>query len=265
MRSPFPVNTDECDSLLTSAHAWHICPEAMSPAALERQCLPWLTAPERERHSRYRTAVLRHAHLVGRALCRATLSHYTGVDPAAWRFTHNAFGKPAIASPNEFLPLYFNLSGTAGLVVCLVTRAGEVGIDAEETSRDVDIDQVARHFFSPAEQAFLASHPASFYEQWVLKEAYLKALGSGFSLPPQQFTIERDPLGRPLSLDHWQLTVHHPTPRHIAATAIHRRGSSALPISVAWRDAHKLLSGATLQPNVGPAPVTVPKGIPGMA
>jgi 4'-phosphopantetheinyl transferase len=231
---------DEWKTLLASAHAWHVCPDSISPDALERQCLAWLTPPEQARHQRYRTAALRHAYLVARALCRTTLSHYTGVDPATWRFTHNAHGKPAIASPTDFHPLHFNLTGTAGLVVCLVSRAGEVGIDAEETSGNIDVDQIARHFFSPVEQAFLANHPASFFEQWVLKEAYLKGIGCGLSLPPEQFTIQRDPLGQPLPLDHWQFTLHHPTPQHIAAAAIDRPGRG-LQVSVIWRDARGLL------------------------
>jgi 4'-phosphopantetheinyl transferase len=252
---PSSTNVDEFQSLLSSAHAWRVCPEAIPPEALERQCLAWLTSPERARHERYRTAALRHAHLVARALCRAVLSHYTGVDPADWRFTHNAHGKPAIASPADFQSLHFNLTGTAGLVACLISRVGEVGIDAEETSADIDIDQVAQ-FFSPAERAFLAASPeprtARFYEQWVLKEAWLKGIGTGLSRSPEQFTIQRDPLGHPLPLDQWQLTLHQPTPRHIAATAIDTRGS-ALPIAIVWRNADALLGGAMPETNVGDA------------
>jgi len=112
-----------------------------------------------------------------RALCRLALSHYTGVDPATWVFTAGKYGKPAIARPAAFRAARFNLSHTDGLIVCAVGRAGEIGIDVEDTSRQVDIVQISRHFFSADEEG------ASFNSLGErAKKPVLRALGAQRSL-----------------------------------------------------------------------------------
>jgi len=259
-----PLRTSDWDRLLTGADVWHVSPDALSPESLEHRCLGWLTPQERARRDRFRTDRLRHNYLTTRALCRWVLSRYTGVSPNQWQFVENPYGKPAIAAPVEFqrlripaavnasgrmpLPhefnsLYFNLTHTEGMVGCAVTRAGEVGLDAEDTSRPVDIEAVAGQVFSAAECECLSSLPAHcrtlrFYEYWVLKEAYLKALGTGLSTPPDQFTITWRDDGQPASLGDWQLALYHPTPRHVAATAVCRPVGAPLPVT--WRSADVL-------------------------
>jgi 4'-phosphopantetheinyl transferase len=226
------------DGLLFSAHAWHICPDDVDPGALRQNSLCWLMPEENAQLGKFLTAALQHQYLLTRALCRGTLSRCADVDPADWRFGKNDSGKPSIDLPVQFRDLHFNLTHTAGLIVCLVTRAGEVGIDAEEITRPVDADQIAGQFFSEAEQTLLARldgpRTTRFYEQWVLKEAYLKGCGNGFSRSPEEFTISRDHRARPLPLDQWQFTLHYPTPQHVAAVAI-RPHRSAGVIPVLWR------------------------------
>lgn len=227
----------EWEAIGAAAHVWHVCPDALTGTRL-RRCLAWLSGAEKAHREKLRTARLRHEYLAARALCRATLSRYTGIEPEAWRFSKNAHGKPAIAGPARFRPLRFNLTHTAGLVACIVTRAGEVGIDAEETGRAVDVAEVARHFFSEEERKRLAAlsarrRTARFFEYWVLKEAYLKGRGVGLSVAPDGFTIELR-RGRALPIGSWALALYQPTRRHVAATAVRvRRGVDAVPI--VWR------------------------------
>jgi 4'-phosphopantetheinyl transferase len=226
------------EALRTAAHVWHVCPEKLSPATLEKRCLPWLSADERARRVKFSTARLRHDFLVTRALCRAVLSHYTAVDPADWRFVEGKHGKPAISLPRKFKSIRFNLTHTDGFVACIVSRAGEVGIDAEETSRHVNIEQVARHFLPSDEQSRLSRMPASrrarrFFEQWVLREAYLKGLGSGL-------TDHLDRISVQVPIGNWHLALHRPTQRHVAATAVRlRRGRK--PIRIRWIHARGLI------------------------
>jgi 4'-phosphopantetheinyl transferase len=225
-------------TLLNVAHAWRVYPDDLPPRALARRCLAWLAPQERALHQKFKTPELRHLYLVSRALCRCVLSKYTGVDPADWKFTAGKFGKPAIAAPAAFRDLRFNLTHTAGLVICIVTRAGEVGVDAEEISPRVDIEQVARHFFSKPERAALAGLPSRqrskrFFEQWVLKEAYLKGRGKGLFVSPEKITIKFDAKGRPLPIGNWQLALHRVGPKHVAATAVRPKGRTE-PIPIIW-------------------------------
>ena len=86
-------------------------------------------------------------------------------------------------------------------MIFLVSRAGEVGIDAEKTSSNIDGALIARHFFSRAEQARFGSlpvdqRPAWFFAQWVVKEAYLKGTGQGLDRP-ERVTVEWREDGEP--------------------------------------------------------------------
>src|SRR5262245_37667944 len=129
------ASTSDYQALLKLIHVWHVSPDKVPPGALHKHCLDWLTPPEKARRSRLRTERLRHEFLVTRVLCRVVLSHYAPVAPPAWRFRAGTRGKPAIARPSRFASLRFNLTHTEGLIACAVTRAGEVGIDAEDISR----------------------------------------------------------------------------------------------------------------------------------
>ncbi|HEX4052971.1 MAG TPA: 4'-phosphopantetheinyl transferase superfamily protein [Tepidisphaeraceae bacterium] len=240
-----PPATLEWDGLVTAVHGWQSFLDHLPTESLERKCLSWLSPAERIRHKQFKTEKLRQLYLATRTLCRMTLSRYTGVSPAAWKFVKAAHGKPRIAGPAKFKSLRFNLTHTDGLVICVVTRAGEIGVDAEQTSRSVDIPQVVRHFFSAAEQAIFADLPRKqrttwFLRQWVLKEAYLKGRGMGLALSPDRFTIELDDNGQPLPLGNWRFALHRPSPRHVAAAAI-RRQRGAAPVSFNWFVADDLL------------------------
>ena len=235
----------EWEALQTVAHAWGVDPDDFDARTLERGCTPWLAPNERTLLDRLPTDRLRHVYLTTRALCRSTLSRYTGVDPAAWTFVANAYGKPAIAAPGEFETLRFNLTHSEKLLVCLVTRAGEVGVDVEETSCGVDPDQIAGHFFSPTERACLTALPLErrrgrFFEYWVVKEAYLKGCATGLSRSPDQFTVEFDEDGQPLAIDRWQLTLHRPTRQHVGATAVWRQ-PDIVAVPVTWHVYESLL------------------------
>ena len=99
----------------------------------------------------------RHDYLTARVLCRATLSRYAPVHPSEWKFEKGAYGKPRIAAPAGFESLHFNLTHTEGLMIFLVSRAGEVGIDAEKT--------IAKHRRCANRTAFLLTSRASAVRQ----------------------------------------------------------------------------------------------------
>jgi len=165
--------------------------------ALLQAYLALLSDAEREQLARLRFDRLKRRYLITRALVRTVLSRHAPIAPAAWSFAQNAFGRPFIADPPaEARGLQFNLSHTEALVVLVVGRGREVGIDVECTQRHAPLD-VAQRYFSPAESAALsalppASQAARFWDLWTLKESYLKARGMGLSLPLDAFTVRFD-------------------------------------------------------------------------
>jgi len=147
-----------------------------------------LAADEIARLGRIRPAAGRRLFLTARRLLRETLSRYGDRAPAAWRFATNAHGKPRITPESGAPPLAFNLSHTAGLAVLALTRGVEVGVDVERTDRRVQARRLSDRFFSPREAVSLAELPPDrlaerFFYHWTLKEACLKALGRGLTLP----------------------------------------------------------------------------------
>jgi 4'-phosphopantetheinyl transferase len=238
MATPLSNKSLAWDALLTAAHAWQFFPNELRTPALRDRWLSRLPADERAQYQRIRTEQLREGYLAARVLCRTTLSRYAGVDPSEWRFGVGLRGKPTLVEPADFKSLRFNLTHTNNLVICLVTRAGEVGVDAEETSRAVDARLVARHFLSRREQARLARLPSDeravrFFEQWVLREAYVKATGKGLAYSPERFSIEQAESGQPIAIGNCQFSLHRPTPNHVAAAAVLRRECEAA-VSIDW-------------------------------
>src|SRR5262249_11288750 len=116
-------------------HVWWMRTEAATDPSLLRAYEEMLSPLERERHARYRFEAGRHEYLLTRALARTCLSRYVPVEPAAWAFDANRWGRPEILTPALGPPLRFNLTNTRGLVACAVAVDREVGIDVEDTSR----------------------------------------------------------------------------------------------------------------------------------
>ena len=87
----------------------------------------------------------------------------------------------------------FNLSYTAGGVVCAVSRHWRVGIDLERHRPLSPAALSAR--FTAAEWALLETHPdpeRAALDLWVRKEAVLKAHGSGLSVAPELVDVTQE-------------------------------------------------------------------------
>jgi 4'-phosphopantetheinyl transferase len=225
---------------------WHVVPEEVRDPGLLGRYRELLSGPERARQERFRRARDRHRYLVTRALVRATLSQYADVDPRAWAFREGAHGRPEIAGPVGTPRLVFNVSHADGLIACLVGLDREIGIDVENRDRAGRTLEIAERFFSPTEAAALRrvaenGQRARFLEYWTLKEAYLKARGIGLRLPLESFSLHVEE-GAPIrvsfdpTLDDdpasWQFALLHPTPRHVLAVALRRRGEPDLAIEL---------------------------------
>ena len=170
---------------------WCAYPGDLLSEPVAAACAELLTPDERGRWQKLRFEPNRREFLASRALVRTALSAHHPLPPEAWRFRVNACGKPE-AEPG--CGLRFNLSNSPCLVVCLLARDAEVGVDAEPIARSGEILALAPNVFSPPELAQLESLPVSEREDralalWTLKEAYIKARGLGLSLPLTGFSF----------------------------------------------------------------------------
>ncbi|KAJ7971574.1 4'-phosphopantetheinyl transferase [Quillaja saponaria] len=198
-------------------HFWYVLPDEVKSTNLLNQYLELLSPCERESVFSMTGDQLKKRALLARALVRTTIARYQinrRGDPRSLKFRKNNYGKPEVDwqytgdwSPP---PLHFNISHTSSLIACGVTAGSLIGIDVEEKQRSLknNILAFARRYFSPYEVEILTaiSDPKiqhqEFLKLWTLKEAYVKALGKGFSGAPfKTFTIQiRDPINRGIHL-----------------------------------------------------------------
>ena len=88
--------------------------------------------------------------------------------------------------------LFFNLSHSGDIALCSLSDS-RIGCDVEKIRKPPL--SVAKRFFSPAERDYVMSakreeeRAERFFCVWTLKESFLKATGSGFSVPSSSFSV----------------------------------------------------------------------------
>lgn len=176
-------------------HLWISYPDTIRSRTLTAAYKNLLNESELDQYGRFCFEKHRHQYLVTRALLRTTLSRYAGVDPAAWEFSKNRYGKPRISGPSLGYRLCFNISHTDGAILCGITAGKNLGVDIEDPTRESDTREITDRFFSRREKDALMQVPArerqdAFYDYWTLKESYIKACGMGLSIPLDAFSFQ---------------------------------------------------------------------------
>jgi 4'-phosphopantetheinyl transferase len=195
-----------------------------------------LSDDERAQFNRFHFARDARDYAAAHELLRRTLSRDDPRPPDRWRFDKDANGKPFLIE-RGMCRATFSLSHTHGMVACAVTQDADVGVDVECVERDVDAADIAARFFAPSETAQLMTlgeeaRRGRFFELWTLKEALVKALGTGMAAALDQlvFTIAPDGeihVDAPAEIDAaaWQFGLFAPDPRYRLAVAVRRPDS----------------------------------------
>ena len=143
----------------------------------------------------------------------------------------NPHGKPFAPGLPQ---LHFNASHAGAHILLAFARGQELGIDIEQRTRPVSVDDIAQRFFTPREaQALHSVAPAqkavAFLRLWTHKEAVLKALGLGLGFGLEHVEFALDAHGGIAGLAQiaatagdradWRVHPLHPTPDLIGALA----------------------------------------------
>ncbi len=183
--------------LTGEAHLWlaHLERPDLVPAAREI-----LSPIEIERGLRYRSNRDRTWFFARHFLLRTLLSLYLHQSASSLDIQRTQHGKPFLAGH----PIYFNLSDSGEWCLFAFTQLAPIGVDLENVREQTDLMQVARRYFSNVEMAALERLPheqqvEAFYHIWTQKEALIKAIGEGLSIPLDSFDVGTDP-GQPGSL-----------------------------------------------------------------
>ncbi len=201
-----------------------------------------LLPDEQARASRFRFDRDRRRWIAARVLLRRTLGEHLGCAPSSLTFTYSEHGKPVI----EGDPIRFNLSHSGDLAVCAITRTAEIGIDVEHVRAIDGIEDLFRSISSVREySAFLLLAPAektrAFFETWTVKEACVKAKGTGLTAPLAQIEVLRHGDARQAITsgpDSWSVFTFRPQPRYMGALALLTPPGHSVPTEITYRTLH---------------------------
>lgn len=132
------------------------------------------------------------------ALCRAALrinlSARLGCSKRALSFGYLEHGKPFAKVQGRRAPVGFNVShsGRHGLIA--FAEHDWLGVDVEERVPKSDLDGIGAKVYGRSERELLRTAVGAqkvhlFFRLWSMKEALIKALGTGFSLNPSRFEV----------------------------------------------------------------------------
>jgi len=217
-------------------HIWCASLSASSEALSRYTSL--LSQDELERAKRFYFEKDRNHFIVGRALLRTLLGSYLDMEPSQIEFVYGQYGKPALKAGIHEKTLEFNLSHSKDFAVYAFDLNHKIGIDLEHVHPMADMDDFARQFFSLRENVLINSlagkqKEEAFFKIWTCKEAFLKANGSGITVPIDQVetTLESDGSVRLTSISEreeqaelWRLESFTPISGYQAALAVKGNG-----------------------------------------
>lgn len=152
-----------------------------------------LSDEETERARRFKFFEDRQAYTVVRGSLRKILGWYLNRDAELLRFEVGAHGKPRLV--DGALGIEFNVSHSGDVGLIAVCQGSDVGVDVEKVREDVECEDLAKRFFSKDETVELLEIPEgplrreAFFRCWTCKEAFVKAVGSGLSMPLKNFRM----------------------------------------------------------------------------
>ena len=149
---------------------------------------------EKEKATKYRFEKDRDCSIIARGVIRMLLGNYLKIHPKDVKLKLGEFGKPFL---NELSDIQFNVSHSANAIVLTFVKKDKIGVDIEHTKRNIEVNTIAKQFFSKEEITALFSldekyQKQAFFNCWTRKEAFIKALGSGLSFPLDQFVVSLD-------------------------------------------------------------------------
>ena len=165
-------------------HVWRICLDR--DLSYVNTLFQTLSSDERQKAESYRIDDDSNRFVVARGTVRKILGEYLNSGPEQIRFSYTRYGKPFLKQEGN--NIRFNVTHSRGLALFAVACGREIGIDVEFIDKSFPIVKTAQQVFSPNECYQLQTlepdlQAASFFRGWTLREAYLKAIGTGFAYP----------------------------------------------------------------------------------
>ncbi|WP_373516842.1 4'-phosphopantetheinyl transferase superfamily protein [Pricia sp.] len=190
MKTVLPQNKLELSQ--NEIHLWH-CRFDTSNDRIEA-FKRILSHHEKEKAGRFKFDIHREQSIISRGILRTLLGKYFEKHPRELEFGYTAYDKPYLKNESS---LRFNVSHSGNRAVFGFVQDGEIGVDIEKVKNNLEVMDIAQHFFSSDEIKALEVLPlheriAAFYRCWTRKESFIKAKGSGLSFPLTSFSVSLD-------------------------------------------------------------------------
>ncbi len=174
-----------------------------APTAVQA-LLPLLSTDEHQRAAAFYSPDDRNKYITSRGGLRVVLATVLGAEAREIAFEYGQHGKPALAVPWNAGGIHFNVSHSGEFALIVVSKGTRVGVDVEFERTDVELEKLARRFFSDSDCERLLTLPEAewmraFYRCWTRKEAYIKAVGIGLSIGLSSFDVSLEE-GHPAQL-----------------------------------------------------------------
>lgn len=144
-----------------------------------------LSAEEEDEYQKFGHEGRKAEFLTGRHLFRLLLKR-AGLDSGNVQLCKEPDGKPYAEAGKE--RLFVSFSHTGSLVFCALSAKRDIGMDAEETDREVS-DRLLNRILNEAEKEQLSG--ADPLMLWTIKEAAVKKLGTGLRTNLNELKIEQ--------------------------------------------------------------------------
>ncbi len=169
-----------------SIHVWWS--NLDQPQNIVDNCHSFLSSEEKNRINKYNTQLLKNRQVMSKAILKKLLSLYLEKNVKEINFIYNNYGKPYIACDKVANSVKFNISHSENVGIFAFTLNDDLGVDIEKVKEYIEIDGIKEICFTNFEKEWYDNlnnefKLEAFYKIWTIKEAFIKAIGEGFSYP----------------------------------------------------------------------------------
>jgi 4'-phosphopantetheinyl transferase len=231
VESAWPIPREHPILIPGTVHIW--CLSLDLPPSQIDSLQSDLSADELDRAARYKFDRHRRRFVACRGQVRRILATYLGVSADGLSFDYGPKGKPALAAPRRESRIEYNVSHSHEMALCAVALDQELGVDIELLRAPFNFEGIANQFFAVEEVRVLRGLPdesrlQGFFTCWTRKEAVLKAVGAGLSIPLNKVVVSVTPQ-EPASVlkfesesgdrEEWWIEHLEPSPGYVGAIA----------------------------------------------
>ena len=154
-----------------------------------------ISKEEKEKAKKFHFERDKICYVTSHGILRTILSQYLNLHTNKILFETNDFGKPSLKNHSR-KAVFFNLSHSKDFCLIGINPISDIGVDIEFIKEDFEFENIVERYFvkNEIDQIFVNPNKElqrqAFYNCWTRKEAFIKAVGKGLSIPLNNFEVE---------------------------------------------------------------------------